>query len=73
MVGGQEEIKKWEMKSNYGSSLLLLSSFLYEIFSFRLGFSWDVIDFFKVFHGSLCNYYHSILLKRKQKPLYDQV
>ena len=37
------------MKSNYGSSLLLLSSFLYEIFSFRLGFSWDVINFFKYF------------------------
>lgn len=34
------------MKSNYGSSLLLLSSFLCEIFSFRFVFSWDVINFF---------------------------
>ena len=63
------------MKINCSSSLLLLLSFLNEIFSFSLGFPWDVIfypsgllyNFFWVFFSIVCLYYHLLLLKKKNK------
>ena len=59
--------------------------FLNEIFSFYLGFPWDVIfypsgllyNFFWVFFSIVCLYYHLLLLKKKtkktEKPLHHQV
>ena len=63
------------MKIYCSSSLLLLLSFLNKIFSFSLGFPWDVIfyssgllyNFFWVFFSTVCLYYHLLLLKKKTK------
>ena len=61
------------MKIYCSSSLLLLLSFLNEIFPFSLGFPWDVIFypsgliFFWVFFSTVCLYYHLLLLKKKPK------